>query len=73
MVAPLNTRTNTVVVETPPTHEEIAFRISTHREAVTKELKRLEKEGIITWNRSIHQINDLHRLRKIVTPPPSRH
>ena len=59
-----NTNANTVVIKTPPTHEELAHRISTHREAVTRELKRLETDGVITWNRTVHQINDLHRLKK---------
>jgi len=67
IAGPMSASTNAVVIENPPTHEEIAFRISTHREAVTRELKRLEKDGVITWNRTVHQINDLHRLRKPCT------
>lgn len=62
----IDTHTNIVAVENPPTHEEIAFRISTHREAVTREIKRLESEGVITWNRSTHRIDDLNRLREII-------
>lgn len=51
-----------IIVKNPPTHADIAARISTHREAVTKEIRKLEKQGIITWNRGqcvIHKINAL--------------
>lgn len=34
-------------IERPPTHEAIAAQISTHREVVTRELKRLETAGAI--------------------------
>jgi CRP/FNR family transcriptional regulator, cyclic AMP receptor protein len=37
-----------VVVSPPPTHAEFAARISTHREAVTKTLSALEREGLIS-------------------------
>ena len=36
-----------VVVSPPPTHAELAARISTHREAVTKILNALERDGLI--------------------------
>ena len=35
----------------PPTHAEIAARVSTHREAVTRELKNLERAGLIARRR----------------------
>jgi CRP/FNR family transcriptional regulator, cyclic AMP receptor protein len=35
----------------PPTHAELAARVSTHREAVTRELKRLERDGLIERRR----------------------
>lgn len=35
------------VIESMPTHEEIANRVSTHREAVTKEFSYLYKQGYI--------------------------
>ena len=57
---------NTVTITSPPTHEEIASRVSTHREAVTRELKRLEAEGLITWSRTEHRINDLNELSRLV-------
>lgn len=42
-----------------PTHTEIALRIGTHREAVTRELSRLHKKGFITWDRGKHIIHDI--------------
>ena len=36
-----------VVIENFPTHGEIASKISTHREAVSKELSRLSKDGVV--------------------------
>lgn len=38
---------NCITIENMPTHGEIADRISTHREAVSHELTRLKKAGII--------------------------
>jgi CRP/FNR family transcriptional regulator, cyclic AMP receptor protein len=35
----------------PPTHAEIAARVSTHREAVSRELKKLERSGLIARRR----------------------
>jgi CRP/FNR family cyclic AMP-dependent transcriptional regulator len=35
----------------PPTHAEIAARVSTHREAVSRELKKLERAGLIARRR----------------------
>ena len=35
------------MIEAPPTHEAIALRIGTQREAVTKELSRLRKQGLL--------------------------
>jgi len=54
-----------VSISNAPTHADIAARISTHREAVTRELKRLENLGIITWNRQKHIIHDLLALTSI--------
>ncbi len=51
-----------VTIHNPPTHADIAARISTHREAVTKEMRNLERKGVITWSRScciIHRVEAL--------------
>jgi CRP-like cAMP-binding protein len=49
-----------------PTHEEIASRISTHREAVTRELIRLEELGLIAKEGRVLRINNLAALRRLV-------
>ena len=41
------TGSNSALIEKMPTHEEIANKISTHREAVTKEFSILAKEKLI--------------------------
>lgn len=52
-------------LEHPPTHEEIAARISTHREAVSREFRDLKKSGLIEnqgrqlW---VTNVNDLEVL-----------
>ena len=35
------------IISPPPYHHEIAARVSTHREAVSRELKRLERQGLL--------------------------
>ena len=53
-----------VVVSPPPTHAEFAARISTHREAVTKTLSALEREGMIARTPSAIVLSDAARLRR---------
>ena len=53
-----------VVVSPPPTHAEFAARISTHREAVTKTLSALEREGMIARSPSAIVLTDAARLRR---------
>ncbi len=52
------------VVSPPPTHAEFAARISTHREAVTKALSVLEREGMLSRSPSAIVLNDVDRLRR---------
>jgi len=56
---------SSVEIIDPPTHSEIACLLGTHREAVTKELKRLEKEGLIEWRPGRHVILDLPTLQAL--------
>jgi CRP-like cAMP-binding protein len=49
-----------------PTHAEIASRTSTHREAVTRELNRLTKLGILEQRARVLWIKDLARLAALV-------
>jgi CRP-like cAMP-binding protein len=58
------TKEGRVVVSPPPTHAEFAARISTHREAVTKTLSALEREGMIARSPSAIVLADAARLRR---------
>jgi Mn-dependent DtxR family transcriptional regulator len=49
-----------------PTHVEIASRVSTHREAVTRELSRLSRMGLIERRGGTLAVKDLDRLAKMV-------
>jgi CRP-like cAMP-binding protein len=42
----------TLSVVPPPTHQELALRIGSQREAVSKELARLSREGVLRHSRS---------------------
>lgn len=50
-----------------PTHAEIAARIGTHREAVTRELKSLEAAGTIAWRPGEYIIHDVSQLTPSLT------
>jgi CRP/FNR family transcriptional regulator, cyclic AMP receptor protein len=54
------------VIEAAPTHSEIASRISTHREAVTRELNRLARIGIIERRGRGLVVKDVDRLAAMV-------
>lgn len=54
------------VVSPAPTHAEIASRISTHREAVTRELSRLESLGLIAREGRKLRVTNLPRLIEMV-------
>jgi CRP/FNR family cyclic AMP-dependent transcriptional regulator len=49
-----------------PTHAEIASRVSTHREAVSRELARLAKLGVIERQGSTLVVKDVDRLAQMV-------
>ena len=57
---------NSVIFTDVPTHTEIANRVSTHREAVTRELKHLEANGLIEWRPGQHVICDIYTLERMV-------
>ena len=54
------------VIQPAPTHQELATRISTHREAVTRELNHLASDNLISLRRRRVEILDLPRLRAMV-------
>ena len=57
---------NYVRITPAPTHTEIASRVSTHREAVTRELTRLSRLGLIEREKNVLIIRDLQRLAEMV-------
>jgi CRP-like cAMP-binding protein len=54
------------VVSPPPVHAEIAARVSIRREAVAREFKSLEREGLITRRRGALVLTDTDRLRQLI-------
>jgi CRP-like cAMP-binding protein len=57
---------NTASLAPAPTHAEIASRTSTHREAVTRELNRLAKIGLVEQRGRALWIKDFDRLEALV-------
>jgi CRP-like cAMP-binding protein len=57
---------NTARIVPAPTHAEIASRLSTHREAVTRELNRLSRIGIIERRGGTLLVKDFDRLAEMV-------
>jgi len=49
-----------------PTHQDIANRISTHREAVSREVSELNKKGIIKRNEGKLHIKDISKLEELL-------
>ena len=54
------------VVSPVPTHADLASRISTHREAVTREMSRLTREGLIDRQGDLLVICSLQKLGDLV-------
>jgi CRP-like cAMP-binding protein len=57
-------RDGALVISPPPTHQDLASRIGSQREAVSKELKRLEREGVLMRGRTTVQLVGEEVLRK---------
>ena len=57
---------NQARIDPAPTHAEIASRISTHREAVTRELNELARAGLIERQGHALAIHDIARLARLV-------
>lgn len=62
-----NTRTGTVEIPNMPKQQEIASRLATHREAVSRELSALEKAGLIKRGKGRLLILDLARLQASIS------
>ena len=56
----------TAVISPAPTHAEIASRVSTHREAVSRELSTLGRSGLLVKQANALVIQDVMRLEKMV-------
>jgi CRP-like cAMP-binding protein len=54
---------DTIFIQLMPTHAEIAARIGTHREAVSRELALLSQEGLVKQVRRSLTISSLARLK----------
>jgi CRP/FNR family transcriptional regulator, cyclic AMP receptor protein len=54
------------VISPPPTHAELAARISSHREAVTRELAKLERGGLLERRRGAMVLLDPGRLASLI-------
>ncbi|MGD9502427.1 MAG: helix-turn-helix domain-containing protein, partial [Methyloceanibacter sp.] len=57
---------NSARIVPAPTHVQIASRVATHREAVTRELARLSRIGIIERRGGTLVIKDVNRLTAMV-------
>lgn len=60
------TDTGAAVISPAPTHADIASRVSTHREAVTRELNALTRDGLIERRDGALVIADVARLAQLV-------
>jgi CRP/FNR family cyclic AMP-dependent transcriptional regulator len=54
------------VISPPPVHAEIAARVSTRREAVARELKTLERAGLLVRRRGAIELTDTVQLRRLI-------
>lgn len=57
---------DTALISPVPTHAEIASRVSTHREAVTRELNELDRAGLIERRGGKLAVRDVDRLARMV-------
>jgi len=57
---------NTASISPAPTHADIASRISTHREAVTRELNEMTKNGLISRDGRTLVVSDMEKLERLV-------
>jgi CRP/FNR family transcriptional regulator, cyclic AMP receptor protein len=63
---PEHGKADRAVISPPPVHAEIAGRVSTRREAVARELKTLERAGLVVRRRGAIELTDTGRLRRLI-------
>ena len=56
----------TAKIDPVPTHADLASRLSTHREAVTRELSELASAGLLIRQERSLPVTDVHRLEEMV-------
>jgi CRP/FNR family cyclic AMP-dependent transcriptional regulator len=54
------------IISPPPAHAEIAARVSTRRETVARELKALERNGLVVRRRGALALSDVRHLTRLV-------
>ena len=57
---------DSVTIQHFPTHSEIANRVNTHREAVTRELNELSRKGLIEQNQRVLTVIAVSRLSELL-------
>ena len=62
MLGPQPNGENSGIISPSPSHYEIATRLSTHREAVSKELANLSRQGIVKSSRRSIEVLDIKKL-----------
>jgi len=60
------TKPTQALVSPPPVHADLAARVSVRRESVTRELKVLERAGLLEKRRGAMVLTDPARLRKMI-------
>ena len=58
---------DTAVIRNFPTHKEVANRVNTHREAVTRELNELSRMGIIEQNQRVMTVTAVSDLAELLS------
>ena len=59
---PIRPTSGGAIVSPPPVHSDIAARVSTRREMVARELKALERAGLLTKRRGAFVLNNVPEL-----------
>lgn len=63
---PVEDEPNKILIKTPPPQWELANRVSTHREAISRHLSHLCKIGLIRRTRHAIVVEDMQRLMQLV-------
>ena len=61
---------NTAEITPSPTHQDIASRISTHREAVSREISELTKNAILKRSEGKLIVQDISKLEALLNNQP---